>query len=67
LVSSGVSMNNVAALGLGKTNPVADNNTADGRKLNRRVEMIVSGDVIGTPLAPGTPSAGQSVPPANPQ
>ena len=67
LVSSGVSMNNVAALGLGKSNPVADNSTADGRKLNRRVEMIVSGDVIGTPLALGTPSAGQGVPPANPQ
>ena len=67
LVSSGVSMNNVAALGLGKSDPVADNSTAEGRKLNRRVEMIVSGDVIGTPLAPGTPSAGQSVPPANPQ
>ena len=67
LVSSGVTMNNVAALGQGKSDPVADNSTAEGRKLNRRVEMIVSGDVIGTPLAPGTPSAGQSVPPANPQ
>lgn len=67
LVGSGVSMNNVAALGLGKSDPVADNSTAEGRKLNRRVEMIVSGDVIGTPLAPGTPSAGQSVPRANPQ
>ena len=67
LVSSGVSMNSVAALGLGKSDPVADNSTAAGRKLNRRVEMIVSGDVIGTPLAPGTPSAGQSVPPANPR
>lgn len=67
VVSSGVSMNNVAALGLGKSDPVADNNTAAGRKLNRRVEMIVAGDVIGTPLAPGTPSAGQNVPPANPQ
>jgi outer membrane protein OmpA-like peptidoglycan-associated protein len=60
LVSSGVSMNNVAAQGMGKADPIADNSTAAGRKLNRRVEMIVSGDVIGSQLTPGTPgSAGQ--------
>ena len=53
LVSSGVSMNNVAAQGMGKADPVADNGTAAGRKLNRRVEMIVSGDVIGNQLIPG--------------
>jgi outer membrane protein OmpA-like peptidoglycan-associated protein len=47
LVSSGVSMSNVVARGMGKTDPVADNRSAAGRKLNRRVEMIVSGDVIG--------------------
>src|ERR1700722_5183041 len=56
LVSSGVSMNNGAARGLGKTDPIADNSTSAGRKLNRRVEMIVSGDVIGSQLGPGTPS-----------
>ena len=55
LVSSGVSMNNVAAQGMGKNDPVADNSTAAGRKLNRRVEMIVSGDVIGNETTPGTP------------
>jgi outer membrane protein OmpA-like peptidoglycan-associated protein len=65
LVSSGVSMNNVAAKGLGKTDPVADNSSAAGRKLNRRVEMIVSGDVIGSQLAPGGESQASS--PANPQ
>lgn len=48
LVSSGVTPDHVTAVGLGKANPVADNNTAAGRKLNRRVEMIVSGDVIGS-------------------
>jgi outer membrane protein OmpA-like peptidoglycan-associated protein len=63
LVSSGVSMNNVAAQGLGKADPVADNSTSAGRKLNRRVEMIVSGDVIGSQLTPGA-SGGQ---PSNPQ
>ncbi len=65
LVSSGVSMNNVAAQGLGKADPVADNSTASGRKLNRRVEMIVSGDVIGSQLTPG--AQGNNAPPANPQ
>jgi outer membrane protein OmpA-like peptidoglycan-associated protein len=64
LVTSGVSMNNVAARGMGKADPIADNNTAAGRKLNRRVEMIVSGDVIGNLSGPGA-SGDQS--PANPQ
>jgi outer membrane protein OmpA-like peptidoglycan-associated protein len=53
LMDNGVSINNVIARGLGKGNPVADNATAAGRKLNRRVEMIVSGDVIGTQITPG--------------
>ena len=56
LISSGVSMDSVAARGKGKADPIADNSTAAGRKLNRRVEMIVSGDVIGSELAqPVTP------------
>jgi hypothetical protein len=38
---------------MGKANPIADNSTASGRKLNRRVEMIVSGDVIGNQITPG--------------
>jgi outer membrane protein OmpA-like peptidoglycan-associated protein len=50
LVSSGVSPDHVTATGLGKADPVADNNTADGRQLNRRVDLIVSGDVIGSQL-----------------
>jgi outer membrane protein OmpA-like peptidoglycan-associated protein len=47
LIKSGVSINNVIAQGYGKADPVADNSTAAGRKLNRRVDMVVSGDVIG--------------------
>jgi outer membrane protein OmpA-like peptidoglycan-associated protein len=47
LIKSGVSINNVFAQGFGKADPVADNSTAAGRKLNRRVDMVVSGDVIG--------------------
>jgi outer membrane protein OmpA-like peptidoglycan-associated protein len=59
IVSSSVPINNVSAQGMGKADPVADNSTAAGRKLNRRVEMIVSGDVIGTQLTPG---AGDNTP-----
>ncbi len=62
LVSSGVSMDSVAARGMGKADPIGDNSTAAGRKLNRRVELIVSGDVIGSQITPGT-----QVTPASPQ
>jgi outer membrane protein OmpA-like peptidoglycan-associated protein len=64
LVSQGVGMNNVAAQGMGKADPVADNSTAAGRQLNRRVEMIVSGDVIGNQTGPAG-GQGQGTP--NPQ
>lgn len=37
----------MTAKGLGKAMRVSDKNTADGRKKNRRVEIIVSGEVIG--------------------
>lgn len=68
LVGSGVSMNNVAAVGMGKADPVADNATSAGRKLNRRVEMVVSGDVIGSQLTPGTPADNsQTARPVSPQ
>jgi outer membrane protein OmpA-like peptidoglycan-associated protein len=61
LVNSGVSINNVVAQGMGKSSPIADNSTAAGRKLNRRVEMIVSGESIGTVMgAQGDPSTGQA-------
>jgi flagellar motor protein MotB len=40
----------VTAKGFGKTMSVANNGTAAGRQRNRRVELVVSGDVIGTPI-----------------
>jgi len=64
LVDNGVSINNAFARGLGKANPIADNSTSAGRKLNRRVEMIVSGDVIGDVV--GTQAESQSVTPPGP-
>jgi outer membrane protein OmpA-like peptidoglycan-associated protein len=36
--------------GLGKTQPVATNDTAEGRQQNRRVELVVSGEIIGTAI-----------------
>jgi outer membrane protein OmpA-like peptidoglycan-associated protein len=36
---------------MGPANPIADNSTAAGRKLNRRVEIIVSGQVIGVNIS----------------
>lgn len=50
LVDKGVGINSVVARGMGESDPVASNDNAAGRKLNRRVELIVSGEVIGTKI-----------------
>ncbi len=50
LIQQGLSDSNVTAKGFGKTMPVADNSTVPGRQQNRRVELIVSGEVIGTQI-----------------
>ena len=47
LVQQGISDGAVEARGFGKTDPVASNETAEGRQQNRRVEMVISGDAIG--------------------
>jgi outer membrane protein OmpA-like peptidoglycan-associated protein len=47
LVTQGLTDSTVTATGFGKTNPVADNATAAGRQKNRRVEIVVSGEIIG--------------------
>lgn len=41
LVGHGIAANRLTAQGFGKNNPVADNVTAQGRALNRRVEIAV--------------------------
>ena len=53
LVGQGLASDNVTAKGFGKDDPVASNDTAAGRQKNRRVEMVVSGDIIGTPVGGG--------------
>ena len=58
LLTQGVNTNNMTALGYGENYPVAANDTAAGRKMNRRVELVVSGEVIGVKI--GTPPTQQS-------
>jgi outer membrane protein OmpA-like peptidoglycan-associated protein len=50
LVEQGLPDSSVSSKGFGKTMPVADNSTAAGRQQNRRVEIIVSGEVIGVKI-----------------
>jgi outer membrane protein OmpA-like peptidoglycan-associated protein len=49
LIQQGVSTNSVSARGFGNTLPVASNDNSAGRQQNRRVELLVSGDAIGSP------------------
>ena len=49
LVQQGVGANSVSAEGFGNTLPVASNDNSAGRQENRRVELVVSGDAIGSP------------------
>jgi outer membrane protein OmpA-like peptidoglycan-associated protein len=51
LIMQGLSPDTITANGLGEADPIADNSTAAGRKQNRRVEIIVSGQVIGIQIS----------------
>jgi len=50
LVQQGVAANSVSARGFGNTLPVASNDNSAGRQQNRRVELLVSGEAIGSPV-----------------
>jgi outer membrane protein OmpA-like peptidoglycan-associated protein len=54
LVQEGVARNSVSARGFGNTLPVSSNDNSAGRQQNRRVELLVSGDAIGSPVNPTT-------------
>jgi outer membrane protein OmpA-like peptidoglycan-associated protein len=50
LIEQGMPAASVTSNGFGKTQPVVSNDTAAGRQQNRRVELIISGDIIGTAI-----------------
>jgi outer membrane protein OmpA-like peptidoglycan-associated protein len=51
LVQQGIQGDAIVSRGLGKTQPVATNDTPEGRQQNRRVELVLSGDAIGLKTA----------------
>jgi outer membrane protein OmpA-like peptidoglycan-associated protein len=51
LTQQGVPESSTSATGFGKNQPITSNNTAEGRQQNRRVELVVSGEVIGSEIA----------------
>jgi len=59
LVTQGVPAPAVTVRGLGKMQPIASNDTPEGRQRNRRVELVLSGEAIGTDVAAGAPPRGQ--------
>jgi outer membrane protein OmpA-like peptidoglycan-associated protein len=51
LLSRGIDPSRISTEGYGSSFPVADNNDASGRQLNRRVEVVIGND-NGSPIAP---------------
>jgi len=64
LVQQGIEAEAISASGFGKSEPVASNDTPEGRQQNRRVELVVSGNAIGT-VADASPEASASPRPQN--
>ncbi len=54
LAQQGVPATSITAKGFGMAQPVASNDTPEGRQQNRRVEIVVNGDSIGTSSAMAT-------------
>jgi outer membrane protein OmpA-like peptidoglycan-associated protein len=50
LIQQGLDAGSVTSKGFGMNMPVSPNDTAKGRQQNRRVEIIISGEVIGTKI-----------------
>jgi outer membrane protein OmpA-like peptidoglycan-associated protein len=59
LAEQGVPASSITAHGFGKTQPVASNDTPEGRQRNRRVELVVNGDAIGNTAAASSAPAAQ--------
>lgn len=57
LRNQGVGETSIAARGLGEEQPIASNASAKGKQQNRRVELVVSGEVIGTRIGQSNTSS----------
>jgi outer membrane protein OmpA-like peptidoglycan-associated protein len=57
LIQQGMPGTSVTTRGFGKTQPVASNDTSAGRQQNRRVELVISGDIIGVVIGSSTIAA----------
>jgi len=65
LGGQGVSLSSITAQGFGKAEPVATNDTPEGRQRNRRVEIVVNGDSIGTSTSATARPSNQNTSPSN--
>ncbi len=54
LAEQGVAASSMTSRGFGKTQPIAPNDTAEGRQKNRRVELVVNGEAIGGSASPAS-------------
>ncbi|MEO5923679.1 MAG: OmpA family protein [Bryobacteraceae bacterium] len=59
LIKTGIPTASVSSKGFGETLPVASNDTSSGRQQNRRVELVVSGEIIGSDIRPAVILAAQ--------
>jgi outer membrane protein OmpA-like peptidoglycan-associated protein len=50
LTKANIPVASMTSQGFGEARPVASNETASGRQQNRRVELVVSGEIIGTTI-----------------
>ena len=54
LINEGIDPASIMSTGYGRSNPVASNDTSSGRQQNRRVEILISGEIIGTQIGGAT-------------
>ena len=66
LVQQGVKSTDIESRGFGMDQPVATNATATGRQLNRRVDLVVTGQAIGTTVGAANPAQSASGVPVAP-
>lgn len=52
LVEQGLPASNLSSVGYGESRPIEANTTRAGRDRNRRVELVLSGEMIGTSISP---------------